>query len=65
MKINTDDLLRLEDLSEATANAAVRTLANRAESRADLLMLLDQVRPAPHSVAADPSARRAQPRTTR
>lgn len=59
---DTDQRLALVEITESDANAAVRVIAANATDRADLLLLLDMVRPTPHHITDDPAHRRAQPR---
>ena len=59
--VGLDDL-KLTEITTATANQATATIAGHALDRADLLHLLDVIRPAPHNPAADPATRRALPR---
>ena len=63
MKADTDQRLMLTEITEATANAAVRMIAANATNRADLLHLLDVIQPKPHTPDAGQVRRRAQPRS--
>ncbi len=56
------DTLILTSVSEATANAAMRTIAQNAHDTADFLHLLDVVRPAPFGGDAPDAPRGAKPR---
>jgi hypothetical protein len=59
---DTDQRLMLADVTVAQANEAVATIARYARDRAELGLFLAMVAPAPHTVEADPAARRALPR---
>lgn len=58
---DTDQRLMLSELTVDTANAATRMIARHAVDRADLLDLLDKIRPTPHTPEPGPATRRALP----
>jgi hypothetical protein len=57
-----DNTLALVEITPDQVTDAMRTITDNATDRADLMHLLDMVRPAPHSLDPTPSARRAEPR---
>ena len=54
--------LTLREITPETAAAADLAIIRASTGPADLWMLQDMIRPAPHRVEADPSVRRAAPR---